>query len=154
MVFQLKKSQVFLLFNVSLLLYGCRPNKVDNKALQSSYIAINGSDTAWLNLNIGATSFKGHCEINFNNKYKDSGAVKGMIKGDTLIGDFHYLRYKLEWKRIAIALLRKDDKLIMGEGQQYIYLKIPFFNPGSPIRYDSVKFVFQKIGNRSGIVAH
>ncbi|MEJ5960886.1 hypothetical protein [Pedobacter immunditicola] len=115
--------------------------------MRSTYIAINGSDTAWLSLNIGATSFKGHCEINFNNKYKDSGAVKGIIKGDTLIGDFRYFHYGLEWKRIAIALLRKDDKLIMGEGSQSVYLKIPYFRPGSLIRYDSVKFVFQKLGN-------
>ena len=149
-VFQLKKSQVVFIFNLSLLfllLYGCRPNEADNKVLLSSYIAINGSDTAWLNLKMGGTSFKGYCEINFNNKYKDSGTVKGMIKGDTLIGDFHYFHYGLEWKRIAIVFLRKDNKLIMGEGQQYTYLGIPFFQPNRPLEYDSVKFVFQKIEN-------
>jgi hypothetical protein len=143
-------KQIVLLFNLSLLFFslsGCSQNEVDRKVLKSSYIAINGSDTAWLNVVIGDASFKGQCEINFHNKYKDSGNIKGMIKGDTLIGDFHYLRYGLEWKRIAIALLRKDDKLIMGKGAQGVYLKIPYFIPEIPIKYDSAKFVFQKIAN-------
>jgi len=141
----------FLLFKIALLLFlffGCRPNEVNKKVLKSSYIAINGSDTAWLNVVINESSFKGQCEINLHNRYTDSCDVKGMIKGDTLLGDFHYLHYGLEWKRIAIALLRKNNKIIMGESKQEVYLNIPFFKPENPINYDSVKFVFHKISNR------
>ena len=125
--------------------FGCsRPNEVENSAIQTSYIAINGLDTARLDLVIKGTSFKGTCAINFNNKYIDSGEVRGRVHGDTLLGDFHYLHYGLEWKRIAIAFLKKDGQLVMGEGKQSIYLNIPFFRAGQPIRYDSVKFVFKK----------
>ncbi|MBG6235419.1 hypothetical protein IWX76_001987 [Pedobacter sp. CAN_A7] len=128
--------------------FGCnRPNEVDNSALKTSYIAINGADTARLNLVVKGTTFKGKCAISFNNKYTDSGEVRGRINGDTLLGDFHYLHYGSEWKRIAIAFLKKDDKLVMGEGKQSVYLNIPFFRAGQPIRYDSVKFVFIKTPN-------
>ena len=137
-------KRIFFLFNISLLfLFGCTSSEADKKPLKTAYIAISGADTAWLDLTIKGTQFKGVCEINFNNKYRDSGDVRGAIKGDTLLGDFHYLHYGLEWKRISIALLKKDNKLIMGKGVQGVFLDIPYFKPESPIDYDSVKFVFQ-----------
>ena len=58
--------------------------------------------------------------------------------------DFHYLHYGLKWKRIAIAFLKKNDQLMMGEAKQTLYLDIPFFAKDTPIKYDSVKFVFKK----------
>lgn len=140
-------KQKFLLFNISLLFlisYGCGPQEVKNKPLESTYIAINGLDTAWAQLSIGRESFKGQCKIKYHNSYTDSGDVRGVIKGDTLLGDFHYLHYGVKWKRIAIALLKKDSQLIMGEGKQSVFLDIPFFAPENPVKYDSVKFVFRK----------
>ena len=125
--------------------FGCtQPNEVDNSAVKTSYIAVNGADTAWLDLVVKGTTFKGKCAINFSDKYTDSGDVRGQVSGDTLLGDFHYLHYGLQWKRIAIAFLKKDNQLIMGEGIQSEYLNIPFFKADQPIRYDSVKFVFEK----------
>lgn len=131
---------------LSFILYGCnRPKEV--KVVESnsaSYIAIAGPDTAWLDLTIKGTTFKGRCAINYNNKFVDSGEVKGLIRGDSLLGDFHYLHYGLEWKRVAFALLKKADKLAMGEGGQGAYFNIPYFKPDE-LRFDSVRFVFQKM---------
>jgi hypothetical protein len=91
------------------ILCGCsRPNEV--KVVESnsaSYIAVAGPDTAWLDLTIKGATFKGRCAINYNNRFVDSGEVRGLIRGDSLLGDFHYLHYGLEWKRVAFALLRK-----------------------------------------------
>lgn len=134
--------KVFLLVT---LLSGCsRPVDVKTtKTHSASYIAIDGVDTARLELDVKGTTFRGRCAISFGNKYTDSGEVKGAVRGDTLLGDFHYLHYGLEWKRVAFALLRKDDTLIMGMGGQGEYFNIPYFKPDE-LRFDSVKFVFRK----------
>ena len=130
------------------LVYGCsRPNEV--KVLESSsasYIAVDGPDTATLELSIKGSTFKGRCAINFARRYIDSGEVRGLVRGDSLLGDFHYLHYGLEWKRVAFALLKDGDQFAMGEGGQGEYFNIPYFKP-EELRFDSVRFVFQKIEN-------
>lgn len=128
------------------LLYSCsRPNEVKTTTSHSaSYLAVNGMDTARLELTVKGTTFKGKCAIGFGDKFTDSGEVKGLVRGDTLLGDFHYLHYGLEWKRVAFALLRKDQELYMGEGDQGEYFNIPYFKPDGP-RFDSVRFVFRPI---------
>lgn len=137
------KFKFLLLFG---LLYSCtRPNELKRiESTAASYIAVAGVDTAWLDLNIKGTTFKGKCAISFADKFTDSGEVRGLIRGDTLLGDFHYLHYGLEWKRVAFALLRKEDALFMAEGEQGEYFNIPYFKPGE-LRFDSVKFVFRPI---------
>lgn len=125
--------------------YGCsRPNELNVVESSSvSYIAVAGPDTAWLDLTVKGTTFKGRCAINYGNRFVDSGEVKGLIRGDSLLGDFHYLHYGLEWKRVAFALLKDGDKLAMGEGGQGEYFNIPYFKPDE-LRFDSVRFVFRK----------
>ncbi|WP_432712964.1 hypothetical protein [Pedobacter sp.] len=137
----------FLFYTVLLFLslFGCTSKEAEKKHAKRSYIAIDGTDTAWLKVLITDARFKGKLEINFNNRYKDSGDVKGDVKGDTLLGDYHYFHYGLEWKRKAISLLKKNNTLVMGEGLQRVYLEIPFFSAEVPIKYDSVKFVFRLV---------
>jgi hypothetical protein len=138
-VYKLLKSLLLLT-----LCHGCsRPNEPAIKSTKSSYIAINGNDTARLDLVVTASTFKGRCAINFHNRYVDSGEVKGIVRGDSLLGDFNYLHYGLEWKRIAFALLRKNDQLLMGEGDQGAYFNIPYFKPDGP-NFDTVRFIFKK----------
>jgi len=130
-----------------LLLFCCcsRPNEVKvPESSSASYIAIDGSDTARLDLRIKGTTFKGRCAISYGDRYVDSGEVKGLVRGDSLLGDFHYHHYGLEWKRIAFALLKDGDQLAMGEGGQGEYFNIPYFKP-EELRFDSVRFVFRKI---------
>jgi len=142
------RSPLFTCLLLLLLIYGCsRPNEV--KVLESSsasYIAVDGPDTATLELSIKGSTFKGRCAINFAGRYIDSGEVRGLVRGDSLLGDFHYLHYGLEWKRVAFALLKDGDRLAMGEGRQGEYFNIPYFKP-EELRFDSVRFVFQKIEN-------
>jgi hypothetical protein len=138
--------RLFLLASSLLLFYGCNQSAPQiPKPVKSAYIAISGTDTAWLNLTVAGTSFKGTCAINFSNSYLDSGTVRGRLYGDTLLGDFHYLHYGLEWKRESFALLKRNNTMIMGEGDQGFYFGIPYFKPDSPLQFDSVKFVFRRI---------
>jgi len=111
-----------------------------------SYRAIYKSDTATLHGKFTGKAFYGQMEVNYNGAYKDSGEVNGIIKGDSLLGTFHFQHYGIEqWHRIPIALLKKDRKLIMGVGEMEVKMNMTFFKKNVPIDYEHVKFVFEKI---------
>lgn len=120
-------------------------NRQEKKVTHASYLAIKGADTAILKLVITGTQFTGQYEVNYHGSFKDSGDVKGAIKGDTLIGDYHFQHYGLEkWLRGPIALLKKDGRLILGTGTLESYMGINYFKKGAPIDYSAPKFIFQK----------
>ncbi len=142
--------QLTVLFSLLCSCTGSNQPKV-TEATSRSYLAVHNADTAWLELNIKGSTFKGRCAISYDQKYIDSGEVRGLVRGDTLLGDFHYLHYGLEWKRVAFALLKKNDSLIMGEGGQAEYFNIPYFKPEEP-QFESVRFVFQPLQTRSKVL--
>ena len=109
------------------------------------YRAVNNKDTAILTINKSDKRFYGHYEISYYRVGKDSGDVRGDIKGDTLRGDFHYISNGGSWKRIPIALLKKENKLFLGSGVISTYMNLPCFMPGTPIEYNNSKFVFEEI---------
>jgi len=62
-----------------------------------------------------------------------------------LRGDFHYIGYGGSWKRIPLALLKKENKLFSGTGVIGTYLNLPCFMPGTPIEYSNSEFVFEEL---------
>ncbi|RAJ34385.1 hypothetical protein LY11_01277 [Pedobacter cryoconitis] len=138
-----KSLFVFAMFVILFVIQGC--DSREKKVVRTSYLAIKGADTAILKLTVTGTQFIGQYEINYHGSFKDSGDVKGAIKGDTLIGDYHFQHYGLEkWLRGPIALLKKDGRLILGTGTLESYLGISYFKRGEPIDYSAPKFIFQK----------
>lgn len=109
------------------------------------YRAVNNKDTAILAINKSNKRFYGRYEISYYRVGKDSGDVRGDIKGDTLRGDFHYISNGGSWKRIPIALLKKQNKLFLGSGIIGTYMNLPCFIPGTPIEYNNSKFVFEEV---------
>ena len=109
------------------------------------YRAVNNKDTAILAINKSNKRFYGRYEISYYRVGKDSGDVRGDIKGDTLRGDFHYISNGGSWKRIPIALLKKQNKLFLGSGIIGTYMNLPCFIPGTPIDYNNSKFVFEEV---------
>jgi len=109
------------------------------------YRAVNNKDTAILAINKSNKRFYGRYEISYYRVGKDSGDVRGDIKGDTLRGDFHYISNGGSWKRIPIALLKKQNKLFLGSGIIGTYMNLPCFIPGIPIDYNNSKFVFEEV---------
>ena len=109
------------------------------------YRAVNNKDTAILAINKNNKRFYGRYEISYYRVGKDSGDVRGDIKGDTLRGDFHYISNGGSWKRIPIALLKKQNKLFLGSGIIGTYMNLPCFIPGTPIEYNNSKFVFEEV---------
>jgi len=130
---------------ITVLLQGCFSKEKEPKTENLSYLAIKGRDTASLSLVITGTLFKGKYEINYHGSHKDSGDVKGRIKGDTLLGDYVFQHYGMEkWHRAPIALLKRNDQLVMGVGATETFLSKSYFRKGAVIDYDHVKFIFQR----------
>jgi len=139
---------VILCMSVIFVISGCDNHDADDKGAKELYRAIDKNDTASLKVRLTQKEFYGQFEINYHGLYKDSGDVNGVLKGDTLKGTFHYQHYGTdEWYRIPIALLKKNNKLIMGVGSMEIYMNMTFFTKSIPIDYQHPKFVFEKQNN-------
>lgn len=111
-----------------------------------SYQAVNKNDTAEINLNVRNKHFFGYCKINYNGSIINAGNIRGDVKGDTLIGSFRYrLPNTALFKSVPIALLKKNNRLIMGRGVISSYLNIPFYMEEVPIDYNNPKFVFSLV---------
>ena len=133
---------------LSLLSFGCMQEKLpgDVPPPRIRYTAVLAGDTAILWLQQSVATFKGNLEIHYRQGYKDSGEVKGGIRGDTLFGDYLFRTYGLpKWNRNPLMLLRKGDQLVMGGGEFKWTMGIPHFNRRFPIDFDEDKrFVFRK----------
>lgn len=129
----------------SAFLFSCNSKEDKDKYDRAFYRAVNGKDTAILDIKINDKRFYGRYEVTYHQFGKDSGDVRGDMHGDTLRGDFHYISNGGSWKRIPIALLKKDDKLILGKGVVGTYFNLPLFIPEIPIEYNNSEFVFEKI---------
>jgi len=142
----LMKCLKFLCIGIMLIIYGCgNEASVDDKGAKVVYRSINKDDTAHFKIRLTEKVFYGQFEINYHGLYKDSGDVNGIVKGDTLKGTFHYQTYGIpKWYRIPIALLKKDNKLIMGVGAMEIKMNMTFFKKNVPIDYKHATFVFEK----------
>lgn len=140
----MNKNTLLFLFLIMIFIISCnsKDNKTDYKEVV--YRAVNQKDTAILVLNINEKRFFGRYEILYHQIGKDSGDVRGDIKGDTLRGDFHYISNGGSWKRIPLALLKKDNKLILGNGVIGTYMSLPCFIQGT-LNYNDPKFIFEEI---------
>jgi hypothetical protein len=137
----LNKMKKPLCLVIAVALCACRNGAADHKTL---YHATHERDTAILNIHLTEKEFYGQLEINYNGLYTDSGNVTGIVKGDTLRGTYRYRHYGIEtWHTIPIALLKKGQRLIMGEGETEIYMNIRYFRKNIPIDYQNPKFVFE-----------
>jgi hypothetical protein len=143
------KKKIVKLMNLLVMLLlitfiiACNNRKVEEK--QHSFRAINGRDTAYLSLTTGDNYFIGKYEIFYGHKtMKDSGYVRGKIVGDTLLGAYYYKSYGGLGLSKPIALLMKEDKLLLGTGVQSSVLGLVFFTTDVPINYDQPIFIFEK----------
>ncbi|WP_300098257.1 hypothetical protein [Flavobacterium sp.] len=128
------------------LLYSCNFNK---KEAPSIYRAMNKKDTAVLTLTIDKNRFYGQYEVKYGKIGKDSGSVRGEIIGDSLRGIYNYISYGGSWKKAPIALLKKNNQLLLGKGATTTLLDIPCFVPGIPIDYTNPEFVFEKMNKKT-----
>lgn len=140
------KKPLLLFLGTVFILSGCHNNDTDRNATKILYQAINKGDTATLKIKLTDKEFYGQYEINYHGAYKDSGDVTGIVKDSTLRGTYRFQHYGIEkWHTTPIALLKKDGKLILGEGSLEIYMNMAYFKKNTPISYKNPKFVFEKV---------
>ncbi|KAF2513846.1 hypothetical protein [Flavobacterium foetidum] len=132
----------FLMFLLLIAIVSCTSK--ENQYKETYYIAVNGKDTAKLALKISEKRFFGRYERSYYKIGKDSGDVRGNINGDTLRGDFHYISNGGSWKRVPLALLRHQNKLIQGKGVVGIYMNLPCFINGT-LTYKNPEFTFEEV---------
>jgi hypothetical protein len=143
----MNKGLLCILPMLVLFITSCTADKEKESQQQKVlYKSINKDDTASLRIILTDRTFEGQYEIKYHGLYKDSGDVNGIIKGDTLKGTYHYQHYGTEeFYRIPIALLKKNNKLIMGVGDMEIYMNMTFFKKTVPIDYKNPKFIFEQM---------
>lgn len=133
------------IFLLGSLIVGCA--RKENQPEPTLYLAINGKDTAILALHIDQDRFYGQYEIRYGKMGKDSGDIRGIIKGDSLHGVYTYISYGGSWKKAPIALLKKNNKLLLGKGVAAILLGEPCYLPEVSVDYINSEFIFEKIKN-------
>ncbi|MNJ95475.1 hypothetical protein D3C87_131870 [compost metagenome] len=140
------KKALLLFLGMIFILSGCSNSESGRNETKTLYQAINKGDTATFKIKLTNKEFYGQYEINYHGAFKDSGDVMGIVKGDTLRGTYRFQHYGIEkWHTTPIALLKKDERLIMGEGALEIYMNMPYFKKNIPINYKNPKFVFEKM---------
>ncbi|KLT69146.1 MULTISPECIES: hypothetical protein [unclassified Flavobacterium] len=130
---------------VVVVLLSCNSKEGQDSYRSVLYRAVNNKDTAILRLKMNNKRFYGRYEILHYKIGKDSGDVRGDIKENILRGDYHYITFGGSWKRVPLALLKKDNKLILGSGVVGTYMNLPCYVPDVPIDYKNGRFVFEEI---------
>ena len=136
------KASLISIVSILLLIVSCTSK--ENNYGDVYYQAVNGKDTAILALKISEKRFFGRYEIFYNKIGKDSGDVRGNIIGDTLRGDYHYISNGGNWKRVPLALLKNENKLIQGKGVIGTFMNLPCFITGT-LNYKNPDFIFEEI---------
>lgn len=116
------------------------------------YVALFEKDSASLTFTLTKTGqVKGQLNINYYNKDSVSaerqpttGEFTGEFKGDTLFADYSFTSGTNGQDKYInpIALLYKNDTLIMGKGKIYSYLGRTYFDDKTPISFQKSRFRF------------
>lgn len=126
---------------------GCKFSDDDtlNPAAVVCYTAIANGDTAWIKLDTSSVLMKGKMSFSYANGKKYDGNIKLRLNGDTLKGHYDFKVNKMDqWYKNPLALLKKENKLMMGVGKFSLVWGTPYFDGKTPINYDTARFVFTK----------
>lgn len=125
---------------------GDKENKSDPDKVVTCYRAIDKLDTVLLKVEVNGSLFTGQMEMHYFEKPVDSGELKGQVKGDTLLGEFHHKPGVADqWYRNPVAFLKRQDSVIMGVGELETAWGKAYFRKGVPIDYEQGRFVFKTI---------
>ncbi|WP_353185686.1 hypothetical protein [Parapedobacter lycopersici] len=122
---------------------GCSGGQKKNEF--TYYRAIHNRDTAYLSIHIGGGDFYGKYGLVKGWEVPVVGDITGEIRADTLVGTFSYTPHQhRNKKRVAFALLQRDNQLLLGGGAEISYMGIPHYAPGT-LYFDDTGFVFEQV---------
>jgi hypothetical protein len=151
----MKNLSLFCLLLACIVLESCNknPKDVDVKALSEEptsvqcYKALYEKDTLELKVNtLKSGKITGEMVMKVLNKAKKVGKIAGEFRGDTLFVDYSFVSGldKAIYKN-PMALLKKGNELILGNGKIETYLGTSYFAKGQPIDFDNVKYKFTTV---------
>ena len=145
----MKRYNVLFLPILLLLKSGCNQTSSDLKnkpeTTENCYISLYKQDTAHLNLNFKYTEVTGKLRISYADGKTYDGVLKGRSKGDTLLLDYDFkISRNDQWYRNPLAILKRGDSLILGDGKIDVRWGTGVFDKNVPINYEDAKFVFRR----------
>jgi hypothetical protein len=102
--------------------WSCSPKPAENeKAIENSedlcYVFISGKDSIRMNIQVVNDIFEGSMSYKMFEKDGSRGDIKGLIQGDTLIGEYHFHSEGMEsWREMMF--LKNGESLVEGIGPQ------------------------------------
>jgi hypothetical protein len=121
----------------------------DEKVISTQcYQALYEKDTINLQMNtLKNGKISGDMVMKMENMPPKSGEIKGEFRGDTLFADYSFKEGKDDTKMFKnpIAVLKKGDELILGNGKIETYLGSTYFIKGQPIDFEKVKYKFKTV---------
>jgi len=131
-----------------------KPKDVEAKNLAEKptsvqcYKALYEKDTIDLKINTLATGkITGDMVMKVFNKAEKIGKIAGEFRGDTLFVDYSFTLVandKVIYKN-PMAMLKRGNELILGNGKIETYLGASYFAKGQPIDFDNVKYKFTPV---------
>ena len=151
----MKKISVFCLLLVCIGFVSCKneekqkPKPQDEKPISvACYQALFEKDTINLTINtLKDNKISGKMVMKMAESQDNDGEIKGEFHGDTLYADYSFIHDKndKETFKNPIAILKRGDTLIFGNGKIEVYLGKSYFDKKSPIDFDRVKYKFTKV---------
>jgi len=112
------------------------------------YEALYEKDTIDLKINTLSTGkITGEMVMKVFNRAEKVGKIAGEFRGDTLFADYSFTQVendKVMYKN-PMALLKRGNELILGNGKIETYLGASYFVKGQPIDFDNVKYKFTTV---------
>jgi hypothetical protein len=121
---------------------------VEKPISMQCYQALYEKDTIMLEVNqLKDEKITGTMLMKIDNMPPKNGNIKGESRGDTLFVDYSFIQGtndKVTYKN-PMALLKRGNDLILGNGQIETYMGASYFAKGKPIDFDNVKYKFTPV---------
>ena len=129
-----------------------KKEEVDASKLQAEipiskecYQALYENDTINLEVNtLKDGKISGDMVMKLENMPPKIGKINGEFRGDTLFADYSFFQGANENKifKNPIAVLKRENEFILGNGKIENYMGASYFAKGEPIDFDNVKYKF------------
>ncbi|WP_269222854.1 MULTISPECIES: hypothetical protein [Flavobacterium] len=155
----MKKLGLFCLLLVCIGLQNCKKKETpkdietikagDEKPISvTCYKALYEQDTIDLKMNtLKNGKINGDMVMKIIDMPEKSGKITGEFHGDTLFVDYTFIQGTNDKKvfKNPMALLKKDNQLILGSGKIETYLGRSYFVKDTPIDFEKVKYKFSTV---------
>jgi hypothetical protein len=150
----MKNISSFCLLLICIAFESCQKNQEAKPTTEEKpisvecYKALYENDTINLKINtLKDGAITGNMVMKINDSPEKTGTISGNFHGDTLFVDYSFIQGTNEERTFKnpMALLKKKDSLILGNGKIESHLGRSYFSKETPIDFDRVKYKFSKV---------